>query len=111
MSPVKSFFTFPATLLPLANCPVKLEVIFCVQAVTTPPWGTLGSPAFGRKEPPLAVASRLEHGPNQAQHPAIRYSLGHEREEFFVIDRPEEVSEVRVYDPLRPASYLLPNFA
>ena len=36
MSPVKRFFTFCATLLPIANCPVKLEVIFCVQAVISP---------------------------------------------------------------------------
>src|SRR6516225_11706816 len=71
----------------------------------------LGSPTLGRKEPPLAVASGPEHGPNQAQYSAVRYALGHEREEFFVIDGPEEISEVRVYDPLRPALHLLPHLA
>ena len=31
-------FCFP-TLLPIANCSSKLEVIFCVQAVIAPPRG------------------------------------------------------------------------
>src|SRR6516164_9307493 len=75
---------------------------------TTPPWGV---PRSVGKSRPWAVASRLEHGPNQAQHPAIRYSRGHQREQFLVIHGPEKVSEIRIYDPLRPALYLLPHFA
>jgi hypothetical protein len=35
MSQVKNFFMLP-TLLPIVNCSVKLEVIFCVQAVISP---------------------------------------------------------------------------
>src|SRR5437868_2039089 len=35
MSQVKRFF-MPPTLLPIVNCSVKLEVIFCVQAVISP---------------------------------------------------------------------------
>jgi RNA-directed DNA polymerase len=35
MSQVKRFFILP-TFLPIANCSVKLEVIFCVQAVISP---------------------------------------------------------------------------
>jgi len=35
MSQVKRFFMLP-TFLPIANCSVKLEVIFCVQAVISP---------------------------------------------------------------------------
>src|SRR5258708_22306383 len=72
---------------------------------------TLGSPALARKEPPFAVASCLEHCLNQAQHSTVRYSLGYQREEFLVLHRPEEISEIRIHDPLRPALYLLPNFA
>jgi len=40
----------------------------------------LVGPALGRKELPLAVASRLEHRLNEAKHSAIRYSLGDQRE-------------------------------
>lgn len=49
----------------------------------------LGSPALCGKEPPLAVASRLEHRPDQSKHSVIGHALGHLREEFFVIHRPE----------------------
>src|SRR5271167_1082986 len=50
----------------------------------------LRSPALARKEPPFPIASCLEHRPNQAQHPAIRYSLGYQREKFLMIHRPEK---------------------
>src|SRR5207302_1588614 len=40
---------------------------------------TLRSPALTGKEPPFAIASCLEHCPNQAQYPTIRYSLGYQR--------------------------------
>ena len=40
----------------------------------------LRSPALRWKQPPFAIASGLEHRLNQAQHPAIGYSLGHQRE-------------------------------
>src|SRR5271155_3336219 len=42
---------------------------------------------------------------------AIRYLLGHQREEFLVIHGPEKVSEIRIDNPLRPALYLFPHFA
>src|SRR6266436_4387313 len=71
----------------------------------------LRSPALGRKEPPFSVASCLEHCLDQAQHPAVCYSLGYQREEFLVIYGSEKISEIRIHDPLRPALYLLPNFA
>ena len=40
---------------------------------------TLRGPALAGKETTLAVASRLEHRPNQAQHSAIGYLLGYQR--------------------------------
>src|SRR5260370_40620559 len=55
---------------------------------------TLRSPALAWKELPFAVASRLEHLPNEAHHPAIAYSLSHEHEQFLVIDRPEKVFQI-----------------
>jgi len=39
----------------------------------------LRSPALRWKEPPFAIAPCLEHPLNQAQHPAVGYSLGHQR--------------------------------
>jgi len=74
-------------------------------------YAALRSSALGWKELPLSVASRLEHCLDEAQHSAIRYPLSYQREEFFVIDGPEKISEVRIYDPLRPALNLLPNLA
>jgi site-specific DNA recombinase len=40
---------------------------------------TLRSPALAGKEPPFAIASCLEHRPNQAQYSTVRYSLSHQR--------------------------------
>src|SRR5215470_2861420 len=37
----------------------------------------LRSPALRWKEPPFAIASGLEHRLDEAQHPAVGYSLGH----------------------------------
>ena len=74
-------------------------------------YASLRSSALGWKELPLSVASRLEHCLDEAQHSAIRYPLGHQREKFFVIDGPEKISEVRIHDPLRPALDLFPNLA
>src|SRR5580704_14387830 len=74
-------------------------------------YSTLGSPALGRKEPPFAVASGLEHRFDEAKHSSIRYALGDQREELLVIHGPEKVSEVRIHDPLRPALNLFPHFA
>jgi hypothetical protein len=71
----------------------------------------LGSPAFGRKEPPFAVTSCLEHRLNEAKHSAIRYALGDQREQFLVINRPEKISEIRVHDPFRPTLDLIPHLA
>jgi site-specific DNA recombinase len=39
----------------------------------------LRSPALRRKQPPFAITPRLEHRLDQTQHPAVSYSLGHER--------------------------------
>src|SRR5215469_4416116 len=50
---------------------------------------TLRSPALARKESPFTIASCLERRPYQAQHPTVRYSLGHQREEFLMIHGPE----------------------
>ena len=78
------------------------------------PWSnhsSLGSAALGRKELPFPVASRFEHRLDKAKHSAICYSLGDQREKFFVIHRPEKISEICVHDPLRPALNLLPNLA
>src|SRR5467141_1736253 len=74
-------------------------------------YASLRSSALGWKELPLSVASRLEHCLDEAQHSAIRYPLGHQREKFFVIDGPEKVSEVRIHDPLRPTLDLFPDLA
>jgi uncharacterized membrane protein YgcG len=60
---------------------------------------------------PEAEPSRLEHCLDEAQHSAIRYPLGHQREKFFVIDGPEKISEVRIHDPLRPALDFFPDLA
>ncbi len=60
----------------------------------------LRSAALGGRELPFAVASCLEHCLDQAQHAAVRYSLGYQREEFLVVHGPEKVSEVRIHDPL-----------
>ena len=49
----------------------------------------LRSPALGWKQPPSAIAARLQHCLYQAQHPAISDSLGNEREQFRMIHRPE----------------------
>jgi site-specific DNA recombinase len=61
---------------------------------------TLWSAALARKELPFAVASRFEHRLDEAQHAAVGYSLSHQREEFFMVRGPEEVSEIRIDDPL-----------
>jgi len=48
MSQVKNFF-MRRTLLPIANCSVKLEVIFCVQAVLSPLLSNLVLDEFDRE--------------------------------------------------------------
>src|SRR5882724_6596146 len=45
----------------------------------------LRSPALRRKQLPFAVASCREHCLDQAQHAAVRYSLGYQGEEFLVV--------------------------
>src|SRR6187401_1140391 len=52
----------------------------------------LRSAALTGKEPPFAIASGLQHRPNQAQHTTVCYSLSHEREKFLMIHRPEKIS-------------------
>ena len=61
---------------------------------------TLRSTALGRKELPFPVTSCLEHGLDEAKHSAVRYALSNEREELFVIDGPEKISEISIDDPL-----------
>jgi site-specific DNA recombinase len=72
---------------------------------------TLRSAARAGKELPFTVVSRFERRLDQAQHAAVGYSSGYKREEFFVVRGPEEVSEIRIHDPLGPALYLFPHFA
>jgi hypothetical protein len=48
----------------------------------------------------FAITSRLEHRLYQAQHPAVGYSLGHQREQFLLFNRPEKVLQIGVHDPL-----------
>ena len=59
---------------------------------------------FTRREPSQESfeedLGRIEHHLDEAQHAAVSYSLSHQREEFFVVRGPEEVSEIRVDDPL-----------
>jgi site-specific DNA recombinase len=71
----------------------------------------LRSPALAGKEPPLAIASCLQHRLNQAKHPAVCHPLGHQRKKFFVIYRPEKVLQVCVHNPLPSALDLPPHFA
>src|SRR5713226_6739772 len=61
---------------------------------------TLWSASLARKELPFAVASRFEHRLDEAQHSAVSYSLSYQREELFMVRGPEEVSEIRIDDPL-----------
>ena len=72
---------------------------------------TLRGATLARKELPFAIASRFEHRLDEAQHSAVGYSLSHQREEFFMVRGPEEISEIRIHDPLGPALYLFPHFA
>jgi hypothetical protein len=53
----------------------------------------LRSAALATKELALSAASRLEHCLDKANHSAIRYLVGYQREEFLVIHGPEKVSE------------------
>jgi hypothetical protein len=53
----------------------------------------LRRPALGGKEPSLTVAAGLEHRLNQAQHAAVSYALGHQREKFLVLNRAERTSD------------------
>src|SRR5580704_15387240 len=71
----------------------------------------LRSPALRWKQPPFAIAAGLEHRLNQAQHPAVGYSLGHQCEQFRMIHRPEKVLQIRVHDPLSSTLDLFPHFA
>ncbi|HET8548411.1 MAG TPA: hypothetical protein VFL57_10425 [Bryobacteraceae bacterium] len=71
----------------------------------------LRSPALGWKQPPFAITPGLEHRLNQAQHPAVGYSLSNEREQFCVIHRSEKVLQIRVHDPLPPSLNLPPHLA
>jgi hypothetical protein len=52
-----------------------------------------------------------EHRLNQAQHAAVGYALGHQREQFLMVDRPEKVFQIGIHDPLPPALNLLPDLA
>jgi site-specific DNA recombinase len=74
-------------------------------------YAALRGAALAGKELPFAIASSLEHRLDQEKHSAIRYSLGHQREELLVIHRSEKVSEISVHDPFRSALNLFPDLA
>src|ERR1700687_4085070 len=71
----------------------------------------LRRPALRRKEPTLAVTARCQHRLDEAHDPAIGHTLGHEREQLFVLHRPEEVLQIRVDDPFPARFDLLPDLA
>jgi site-specific DNA recombinase len=74
-------------------------------------YSALGSPTLRRKEPPLTVASCLEHRLDQAKPSAVRHALGHQRKELLVVNRPEKILQVSVDNPLPSALDLLPYLA
>ena len=65
---------------------------------TTPPCGV---PARSGSVGPLTGLPALSMRLDQAQHPPVRHSLGHERQEFLMVNRPKEILQVGVHDPLR----------
>jgi hypothetical protein len=66
---------------------------------------------FGGKSSPIRTAARFEHAANQAQHPTVRDLLGQEGQQFLVIDRPEEIFQIGIDDPLVSFPELLPDLA
>src|SRR6266849_1227481 len=82
LGPLRSWRTVvcePRKLITLAShLPIKRRQKYVTEQGRDYP--ALRSPALARKELPIAIASRLEHRPNQAQYPTICYSLGYQRE-------------------------------
>ena len=58
------------------------------------------SPTFRGKEPPLVILLGLEHHLDQAQYPPVRDSLGDQPQKLVMVNRPKEIFEIRIYDPL-----------
>ena len=71
----------------------------------------LRRPSFSREEPTFSVTARCQHGLDEAQDSAIGHTLGHEREEFLVVHRPEKVLQVCIHNPFPARFNLLPDFA
>jgi hypothetical protein len=46
---------------------------------------------------------------NKLQHSAVGDLLSNQSQEFVVIDRPEVIFQIRVYDPLVPSLYFAPD--
>jgi hypothetical protein len=59
-------------------------------------WGALRS----GKEAAMLHVARREHPLDERQHPAVRYTLGHQGHELLVVDRPKVILQVRIHDPL-----------
>ena len=66
-------------------------------------------PPLRREEMALAVAVRCQHRLDEAQDSAIGQALGHQREEFLVDDRPEEILQIRVDNPFSACFNFLPD--
>ena len=89
---------------PLPAAPPQARTNTGYRLCTRSDYPTLGSATLAWKEPSLTIASSLEHRLNEAKHSTICYSLGYQREELFVIHRPEEVSEICIPTPTRLVS-------
>src|SRR6266581_1254911 len=87
-----------STISSQSHLPIKWRQKYVTEHGRNPT--TLWSAALAGKELPFAVASRFEHRLDEAQHSAVSYSLSYQREEFFMVRGPEEVSEIRIDDPL-----------
>ena len=61
------------------------------------------------KPPALVFVACLERLLNKLQHSAVGDLLSNQRQEFVVIDRPEIIFQIRVYDPLVPSLYFAPD--
>src|ERR1700685_3662587 len=73
---------------------------------TTPPCGV---PCGVSNLRPLVFVACLEVLLNKLQHSAVGDLLSNQSQEFVVIDRPEIIFQIRVYDPLVPSLYFAPD--
>src|SRR3954471_21202780 len=56
---------------------------------------------LGREALALGLDAGLEHALDQPEHPPVRDSLSHEPQQLLMCNRPEEIFEVGIDDPLR----------